>query len=132
MGDVVRLKRLFARPDNSPNTASWVCIEYAKFKKMCPDLNDRQLIEMVIELRHSTLPIEPEKEEQLKQFIPHVKDLTGLAFTLLAVENGCGTTAAPVRDQEWVAKVVRAMHKVVETHGLHDIRLDCGGCPAVE
>jgi hypothetical protein len=31
-----------------------------------------------------------------------------------------------------MAEVVRAMHKVVETHGLHDIRLDCGGCPAVE
>ncbi len=91
---------------------------------MYPKLNDRGLVERIIELRYSTLPIAPEKEERLWQDITHIRDLTGLAFAVLAIENDDGTATSPFRDREWVAEAIKTMHKVVEEHGLQDIRLD--------
>jgi hypothetical protein len=93
---------------------------------MYPDLPDRQLVERIFDLRYSIVPIEAEKEERLRQDIPYIKDLTDLAFAVLAIENDDGTETSPFRDREWVAEAMKAMHRVVGKHGLQDIEVECG------
>jgi hypothetical protein len=89
-------------------------------------LNDKELVRKIIELRYSSIPIAPEKQDRLWQDLRHVKDLTGLAFVVLAIENDDGTATSPFRDREWVAEAIRTMHRVIEKHRLEDIKLNCG------
>ena len=118
-------KRLMARRGNIPSTANWACVQYTGFKKMYPDLSDRQLVKKIIDLRYSVLPIETEKEERLRREIPLIRDLTGLGFAVLAIENDDGTATSPFRDREWVAEATKTMHKVVGKHGLQNIKFEC-------
>ena len=89
-------------------------------------MNDTELVQKIIELRCSSLPIAPERQDRLWQDLRHVKNVTGLAFVVLAVENDDGTASSPFRDREWVAEAIKTMHRVVEEHGLEDMKLNCG------
>ncbi|MCH9020743.1 MAG: hypothetical protein IIA73_10325 [Proteobacteria bacterium] len=117
--------RFMARRGAIPSTANWACVQYAGFKKMYPELSDRKLLEIIIELRYSTLPIEPENEAQLTLQIPVIKNLSDLAFEVLVVETDDGTPTSPFRNGEWVAEAKATIDKVVRTHGLHDIEFEC-------
>ena len=117
--------RFMARRGAIPSTANWACVQYAGFKKIHPEISDRELIERIIELRYSTLPIEPGKKVRLTLHIPLIKGLTDLAFEVLTVETDDGTPTSPFRNSEWVAEAKATIDKVVRTHGLHDIEFEC-------
>ena len=119
--------RFMARRGTIPSTANWACVQYAGFKKMYPELSDRELLERIIELRYSTLPIQPEKEARLRLHIPRIKNITDLAFEVLAVETDDGTQTSPFRNAEWVAEAKKTIDKVVRKHRLQDIELECDG-----
>ena len=117
-------KRFMARRGTIPGTAKWACVQYLGFKKIIPELSDKDLIQKIIDLRYSRLSLNQQQVETLKIYLPRVTGIAGLAYTVLAVETDDGTPTSPFRDEEWAAEAMRTIWKVVDQYGLGHIEFD--------
>ncbi len=113
--------RLMARR-GAIRTAHWVCVQYIGAKKKWPNLRDSELIEAILELRHSVIPLDSKKEDQMWVRQALITDVTELAWQVLSVETDDGTETSPFRNREWVTEAHKTIEKVVRKHGLQDIK----------
>ncbi len=117
-------KRFMARRGNIPSTAKWACKQYLGFKKMRPQLDDKELIQAIIDLRYGVLPLNQPQEELLRGYLPRITSIADLAYMVLAVENDDRTATSPFRDEEWEREAMRTIWGVVHSYGLEEVEFD--------
>jgi hypothetical protein len=97
-------------------------VQYIGARKKYPNLRDSELMEVILELRHSVIPLDPEKEERIWVSQALITNVTELAWQILSVETADGIETSPFRNREWVTEAHETIEKVVSKHGLQDIK----------
>ncbi len=118
--------RFRARGGAIQSTANWACVQYIVARKKYPNLRDSELIEAILELRHSVPPLDSVKEDRMWVRMELITDVTELAWQVLSIETDDGTETSPFRNREWVTEAHKTIEKVVRKHGLQDIKFDWG------